>query len=48
MQSHLVSIQPQFKTSLLESVTVYRHDLCSFFTSYTDVSLGLLCSLLPA
>ena len=40
VQSHLVAIQPQFKTNLLESVEVYKHDLTSFSSSYSEVSLG--------
>ena len=36
-QSHLVSIQSQFKTNLLESVEVYKHDLSAFSSSYSEV-----------
>ena len=39
VQSHLVTIQPQFKTNLLESVEVYKHDLTAFSSSYNEVSL---------
>ena len=34
VQSHLVEIQPQFKTNLMESVQTYKHNLASFFESY--------------
>ena len=37
VQSHLVSLQPQFKTNLLESVEVYKHDLTSFLENYSQV-----------
>ena len=41
VQSHLVAIQPQFKTNLLESVEVYKHDLVTFSSSYTEVGLHI-------
>ena len=37
VQSHLVTLQPQFKTNLLESVDVYKHDLTSFLDNYGQV-----------
>ncbi len=39
VQSHLVSIQPEFKTNLLESVEVFKEDLGSFLTSYNQVNI---------
>ena len=43
MQSHLVSLQPQFKTNLLESVDVYKHDLTSFLDNYSQVGRAGFC-----
>ena len=37
IQSHLVSIQQDFKKDLLESVQVYKQDLDSFLTHYNEV-----------
>lgn len=37
VQSHLVSIQTTFKTSLKDSVEVFKKDLGNFNTSYTQV-----------
>lgn len=38
IQSHLVSIQHQFKANLQESVQKFDEDLGSFFTHYHQVS----------
>lgn len=47
IQSQLISIQPQFKANLLESVEVFKQDLTSFTTSYSEVCrLTWKCDLL--
>jgi len=43
VQSHLVSLQPQFKTNLLESVDVYKHDLTSFLDNYSQMGHAGFC-----
>ena len=40
VQSHLVSIQHQFKTNLHESVEKFEGDLGSFFSHYQQVQLN--------
>ena len=42
VQSHLVSIQPEFKTNLMESVQTYKQTLVSFLESYGSV--GYSCT----
>ena len=37
VQSHLISIQPKFKTNLMESLQVFKKDLDSFLDSYKQV-----------
>ncbi len=45
VQAHLVSIQPQFKNNLLESVAVFKNDIAMFSESYHTVSyLPLKCT----
>lgn len=37
MQDELVQVQPKFKSSLLESVEVFREDVMNFAESYEMV-----------
>ena len=46
VQSHLVGIQLQFKSNLLESVEVFKHDMSSFATNYGQVRALLVAPLL--
>ncbi len=39
VQSHLVSIQTEFKTRLKDSVEVFKKDMSTFVTSYSEVCL---------
>lgn len=38
VQEYLVSIQPQFKESLLEAVKIFRTNTDSFLAKYKEVS----------
>lgn len=46
MQDELVQVQPKFKSSLLESVEVFREDVMNFAESYEMVISVFACCVL--